>query len=544
MSQRQSFIKGALILTAAGFSVRFIGLGFRIVLGRIIGDEGIGLYQTAYPVYSTLLALSTAGIPIAISKLVSQYIAKEDYRGAYRVFSTALNVLTLSGLVISVVMFWGAQFIADNIIKDPRAFYPIAAISPAVFFVTIMSSFRGFFQGQQRMLPTAISQIFEQFFRVGVTLLLVVFIIPSQIELTAAGATFGATAGAVAGLLVLMYIYSRDRKKYISLMDGQSFYIPKGNRQTLKDILYLSLPITLSHLVIPLQSLIDLSIVPDRLQLIGFNESQRMSLYGQLTGYAGSIVHIPQIITVALAISLMPAISKASAMKNDSLVRSRTSLALRLSILLGLPSAIGMFILAEPIMVLIYNNAEAGKPLSYLSFAVIFIALYQTSSAVLQGLGKVNIPLINLSIGAVIKVVLNWYLVAIPALNINGAAIASVIGFSVSSFLNLYWLKSLTGLKLNYTRTFIKPTFAVVFMGLAVYLSYTYSMPLLQAPPLGPLSFNQANAMATFGAICIGIISYGLALFTLGALDKHDLIVIPRVGPKILAVAQKLRLIK
>ncbi len=568
MTQKQSFIKGALILTAAGFGVRFIGAGFRILLAAIIGDEGIGLYQMAYPVYSTLLAISTAGIPIAISKLVSQYITKEDYRGAYRVFITALNILSISGLIISALMLVGARFIAENIARDPRAFYPIVAIAPAVFFVTIMSAFRGFFQGQQRMMPTAISQLFEQLFRVGAALALVILLIPKRLEWAAGGAAFGAAAGAVASLLVLMYIYSRDRREFIYRMDHQKNYESKGTMTTVYDILALSIPITLSHLVMPIKNLIDMSIVPMRLEHIGFDETRRMSLYGQLTGMAAPLIHIPQIISVALAVSLVPAISQALALKDNVLIRARTSLALRLSILLGFPSAIGLFILAEPITILLYRNSEAGRPLAVMAFAIIFISLFQTSSAVLQGLGKTQVPLINLTIGAVIKVALNWVLIGIPVLNILGAALASVISFAVASALNLKKLKSEIGLKLDILRTFIKPAFAVTFMGLAVYLTYAYTLPFLISQILETLSLNRteafsifraiiadpqhefhseifrANALVTFISITVGMVSYGFALFAIGALDKKDLLMIPRLGPKILAIAQKLRFIR
>lgn len=543
MIQKHSFVKGMLILSVAGISVRFIGAGFRILLAAIIGDEGIGLYQMAYPVYSALLAVSTAGLPIAISKLVSQYMTTGDYRGAYRVFRLSLYVLGLTGLVITVAMFLGAEFIAERVAKDSRAYYPLIAIAPAIFFVTIMSAWRGFFQGQQKMLPTGLSQLFEQIVRVGVALGLVFFLFPLRLEWAAAGATFGAAAGAIAGLLTLLIIYKRQRQHFFVMMSRQKVYHHLRKRQIFYNIFALSFPITLGHLVMPLIGLVDMMVIPLRLAEIGFDEARRMALYGQLTGMAMPVIHIPAILTVAMAVSLVPAISEALALNNLSLIRSRVSLALRLTLLMGLPSAVGLFILAEPITWMLFNNREAGVFLAIMAIGVVFLTLYQTTAGVLQGLGKTRLPVIHLFIGALIKLVLNWFLTGIPVLNIRGAAIASVAAFVVASLLNLYRVKAITGIKINYSRLLFKPLFAVTFMGLAVYLSYAYFLSLLGTLALEILSQRAANALAVLIAIGVGVLFYAVPLFVLGVLDKDDLLLIPRVGPKVLAIAYKLHLI-
>ncbi len=541
--RRQSFVRGALILTVAGFAVRFIGAGFRIILARIIGDEGIGLYQVAYPVYSALLAISTAGVPIAISKLISQYLSVEDYRGARRVFGLAIKILAVSGLFISVAMYLNAGFIAERVAQDARAYYPIVAISPAIFFVTIMSTFRGYFQGQQKMLPTALSQLFEQLARVVVSLALVLFLINNSLEWAAAGATFGAAAGAIAGLLVLLVIYFRDRKSFDQNVQGQVLHAQQSSYSIALSIFSLSIPITLSHLVMPIISLIDLTVVPMRLAEAGFDKASRMALYGQLTGMAAPLIHIPQIVTIALAVSLVPAISEALALNNRDLVHSRTSLAVRLSFLLGLPAAVGLSVLAEPISILLYKNAPAGEPLTILAYAVIFIALFQVTSGILQGMGKTQLPLIHLLLGSTVKLVLNWILIGIPSLNIRGAAVASVVGFALASLLNLYRVKATTGLKFDISKFLFRPLFAVVFMGLAVRLWYYFSMPLFEGSILA-LSFEKANTAATLSAIGAGMLLYFLALLVAGGIDREDLLTIPRLGPKILAVAEKLGFLK
>lgn len=537
---KQSFVKGALILTAAGILVRVVGAGFRILLAAIIGDEGIGLYQMAYPVYSALLALSTAGIPIAISKLISQHVTQGDYRGAYRVFILALNILSFTGLIISALMVFGAEYIAVNIARDARAYYPIVAISPAIFFVTIMATFRGFFQGQQKMYPTALSQLFEQLARVTVALGLVFYLGPFRLEWAAAGASFGAAAGGIAGLMVLMFLFARERQDFIRRMQEQARYKYRKTMAVYYDIFSLSIPITLSHLVMPIIGLIDMTVVPMRLAEAGFEEARRMALYGQLTGMAAPLVHIPQIVTIALAVSLVPAISEALALNNRNLIASRASLALRLGVLLGFPSAVGLFVLAEPITVLLYNNREAGMPLAVLAFAIIFISIYQVCSGILQGLGRTKLPLINLLVGSLFKVVFNWVLIAVPALNIMGAAAASVIGFFVAALLNLYQVWRLTGVGLTFSHL-VKPAFAVIFMGLAARLSYVYSHSLFD---MGTFTAGQVNALATFTAIGAGMISYAFALLFLGALGRDDLLLIPGIGRRVLSFLERLGLMK
>jgi stage V sporulation protein B len=537
---RQSFVKGAVILTLAGISVRLVGAFFRIALAMLIGDEGVGLFQMAYPVYSTLLAISTAGIPIAISKLIAEKLARDDYHGAYRVFRVALAILAASGLVISVVLFFSADFFARTVAQDARAALALASISPAIFLVTIMSAYRGFFQGQHQMMPTALSQIAEQLGRVFVALLLVVILLPRGLEYAAAGASFGAAAGALAGLLILLVIWSRQRPAFLEGLRRQRNSEKAPFSAIVYQIFTLSVPITLGSLVMPLITIVDLSIVPQRLHDAGFDTGRATALYGQLTGMAGPLVHIPTIITVALAISLVPAISEAVALKRMNQVRERSYLAIRMTLLLGLPAALGLYLLAEPITVLLFQNAEAGAVLAMLSFSVVFLTLFQTTSGILQGLGRTTEPVKNLFYGALVKTVLTWYLTSSPAFHIRGAALATVIGFGVAALLNVYKVHILTAMPLHAVNTIVKPLIASGGMGLTVVIiyqrleSYLYTLA-------GPA---RSNALATMAAIGAGILVYGLILFIIGGIRRSDLEAIPRVGPKLARIAEKLFLLR
>lgn len=534
-----SFVKGAVILTVAGLSVRFVGAFFRIALAMLIGDEGVGLFQMAYPIYSTLLAVSTAGIPIAISKLVAENLARDNYYGAYRIFRVALSLLALSGLAISVLLYFFAGFFARTIAQDARAYLPLVSISPAIFLVTVMSAYRGFFQGQQQMLPTAVSQIFEQLGRVFIALALVVLLLPRGLDQAAGGASFGAVTGAFFGLLVLLLVWWRQRRSFFSQIHHRRTQETASVSSIVHELLALSIPITLGSLVMPIITIVDLSIVPQRLHFAGFDTARATALYGQLTGMASPIVHIPTIITVALAITLVPAISEAVALQRIRLIQDRSYLAVRVTLLLSLPSAAGLFLLAEPITLMLFQNAEAGTVLASMSMGVVFLTLYQTTSGILQGLGRTVEPVVHLFYGAVVKTLLTWVLTADPALHIRGAALATVIGFGVASLLNIYKVQILTGMPLRWPDTLGKPLLATAGMGAGLMFIYHYLGTLLNG-----LGERPANAVATLSAILLGAMIYGILLFLMGSFRRADLETVPRIGPLLIRIAEIFHLLR
>lgn len=531
-SSNSSFVRGAAILAVTGIAARIVGAVFRIVLAAILGDEGIGLYQYAYPIYSTLLVISTAGIPVALSKIMAEKIALHDYNEAIRVFRIAFILLMFSGLAIFLVLLLGAEFIAEVLIKDIKAVYPLMAISPAIFFVTVMGSLRGFFQGQQNMLPTAISQLIEQLARVGFAIMLVIIYLPLGLEYAAAGATSGAAAGGLAGLLFLAVLYLRDRHSL-----GQKNKLQSSNSETvgriINRILRLAVPVTIGGLVIPLISLIDLAVVPRQLQAAGFDIERARALYGQLTGMAGSVVYFPNVVALALSMSLVPSVSEAFALKNNSLICSRSAVAVKLTVLFSVPSAVGLFILAEPITVLLFNNAEAGYALAWMSWSVIPLCLYVSTTGLLQGLGKPITPALNMIYGGIVKTVFAWYLTAVPALNVGGAALASVIGLTVAAALNLYHVHRFTGWRGKLQELLILPGTASAAMALAAYLVYRAIAGFAESF----LSGGLLNLAATVTSIAVGIIIYGAILLFFGGFTGDELQMFPFIGRHLAKIA-------
>src|SRR6056297_469047 len=519
-----SFLKGAFILSLAGILSKIMGFGYRIILSRILGDEGIGLYQMAYPIYATLLVVSRSGIPIALAKLISDRVAKDQRKAAFKIFIVGRKLSIFVGLFFSILMAVMAKPLVNILNWDPRAFYAVIALSPAIFFVSIMATYRGFFQGLQNMVPTAYSQVLEQLVRMITMIGLVYYLIRFGLEYGAAGATFGAVTGSIAGLLLVVKIYSNKKTEIFSFIESGSVESIKTFK-IIKDIAYLGIPITFGALVQPLMNLVDAAIVPNRLQIAGFSIEAASQLYGRLAGMAMVLVNFPTIITVALAASLVPAISEAFAQDNHQLIKRRTETALRLTILIGLPSAAGLFILAEPLTSVIFNNAQAAIPLKIVAWGVFFIAIQQSTSGIIQGIGKTKIPARNLFIGAIVNAFINYYLTALPAFGIKGASIGTVTGFAVAAILNLISLKYYTDFRIKVKQFIIKPIITVSLM-----ITFTHFGFNIINNYLTNLGLSTAYALSTFAIVFLAVIVYLVLLILFKEIKYNDLKMIPYIG--------------
>jgi len=513
MDKRQSFLKGAMVLSAAGAISKVLGAVYRIPLARLIGGEGMGLYQMAYPIYTTVLALATAGVPIAISVLVSRKETAGYTGDSRKIFQISLFILSILGLILSILIMRSAGFIATYILKDARAYYPIMAVAPAIFFSGLMSVFRGYFQGHQSMVPTAVSQVVEQLFRVSAVLILAFMLFPRGIEFSAAGATFGAVIGGIAGLIVLSIFYlkwSREEKE----TKASLLYSGSRSIDLAKEMISLAIPVSFGAVVLPLVQMLDAVIVPGRLMAINYTTSQATALYGQLSGMAAVLISLPTIFTIAIATSLVPAVSEALANKDNNLLRDRVNYGIRAGMIITLPSAAGLYILAMPICDLLYATPEAGIPLEPLAFSCIVLAAFQLSSAGLQGIGRPEISMRNLVITGILKVILNYSLTSIPYLNIKGAAIGTVIAFMVGSLLNIMYLKKLTGIRYEIKRL-LKISVVTLIMAISVKIVYQ-----------ALLGVDINSHISTLLAITAGVGIYGILL---GLLKEIDINMIKRI---------------
>ncbi|MTI47649.1 putative polysaccharide biosynthesis protein [Sporosalibacterium faouarense] len=530
-------IKGAAILGVAGVIVKLIGAFYRIPLGNILTDEGLGYYQMSAPVYIFLLTISTSGFPTAIAKVVSEKRALGKYRESHKVFKVSLVLMTLVGIFTSIFIYFNSHFIASRVIQNENSYYSFIALTPALLFVPIMATFKGYFQGRQTMIPTAISQVVEQLFRVICGIMLAMYLVDFGLPEAAGGAAFGASVGAIAGTICIIIIYLFKRKRIISDLDQSLDNSIESSRSIAKRLLSIAVPITIGAAIVPIVDFSDVIIVTRRLRSIGYSSIEASSLLGQLGGFAKTLINFPQIFSLALAISLVPAISHALAQKNYNSIKRMSLAGIRLTILIGIPSACGLFILSTPIMKLLYfaNDIEtiksSGEILKILSISVIFLTLVQSLTAILQGLGKPHIPVKNLMVGSLVKIVATFTLTGIQSINVKGAAIGTVLAFMVAAILNFIAVKKHTKISINVVNVFLKPILAVITMMIIVWSTYSYLSPIL------------GEKITTILAIIIGAIVYGLILLLSGSITSKDFELLP-MGEKIVKPLKSIGLLK
>ena len=438
---KDKFLKGALILTVAGLMVKVIGSVNRILLSRLLGGEGIGLYQMAYPVYLLMLSVCSAGVPVAVSIIVAEKVARNDYAQAHRVFKVTLGLMALFGLVFALTLYGLAGYlVSSGWLRDSRAYLALVVLTPAVLFSSILASFRGYFQGYQMMTPPAVSQILEQLVRVMTMIGLAYYLLPSGLEKAAAGAAFGAVPGGIMGIIVLCWFYRRARKDWQEKISQQKETVQESVITIAKRLVLLAIPVTCANLLIPVTSSIDMLLVPNALGRAGFGVEAATTLFGYLTGMAQPLLMMATIPTMSLAASLVPAVSEACTLQCTDEILRKTTNALKICMLLVLPAAVGMYVLAGPISGTLYGTLQAAPVIAHLAPSVAFLGVFQVTTGALQGIGKTAVPMWNMLFGAALKAVAVWQLTSVAAFHILGAAWASNINFAAAALINILFL--------------------------------------------------------------------------------------------------------
>lgn len=521
MSNEKSFVKGALILTIAGVLGKMLGALYRIPFNRIVGETGAALYGLSYSVYSILFALSTAGIPLAVSKMIAVYEQRQEHGESVRLLKLTFTLLSSIGIAVGLFVFFQAEWIAASLFHEPDAALSLKALSPAMLFSCLMAVFRGYFQGHQQMIPTAISQILEQFCRVG-TIFIAIFVLAHKpLEVIVAGASFGSAVGGMMGFLFLSCVFLFYYKKH-KPRNKVAPAAPETNAEMMKTLLYLAVPISIGALVLPIMQFIDSSLVISRLEVSGLSHGKALVQYGFLASYAMPIINLPFIITTAISASLVPTVADLFEQNNQEGIHHNIRTSLMLTIILMLPAAAGLATLGDAICKLLFKTASPGIALSYVAFTVLCVGLYQVSAGALQGLGKVLVPMVSLLIGAIIKGVLTFILPAQPGADVRMAAIATVIGFAIAALHNIWQLGCIVGWQwFSLKQMILKPAFATMAMAACVLL--------IKAQFENPM----ANATLVTGlCIVVGAVSYFIVLFAIGGIDQATLEKIPKIGHK------------
>ncbi|MCI6188763.1 MAG: polysaccharide biosynthesis protein [Clostridium sp.] len=509
--KKQSLIKGSLILGIAGMLTRFLGIFFRWPLFMLIGDEGVGYYQMVYPLYMFFIAMAS-GIPIAMSKMISESNAISDIKTSFQVVKESAILTIFIGTGTSLILFLFSKQIINFLNWDYKAYYSLIGISFAPMIISFVTVLRGFFQGFQNMTPSAISQILEQIGRVVFGVGLAYILLEKGIEFSAGAASFGATAGGILAGLFLYFQYRKTKKSFKIIK-------VKSNPDILTKILKISIPISLGATVGTIMSLIDSILVPQKLLQAGFNKTQSTILYAQLTGKASVIVNIPLTLSIALCTSLIPIIAESYVLKRREEIKSKVNLSIKMSAVIAIPCMFGLFFMAEPIMRFILpGRSEGGNILKYLSLSIPFIIITQTTTSILQSVGSYIIPIINLLIGCILKIILTIVLVPISYINIYGAVIASVSAYVIVAILNVIAMKKKLGLKLNPYENFVKPSYASIFMIIGVLLSYSYLF-----------KNTSSNGVSCLLSILLGVIIYTMGIIILKIFNiKNDKKIIKR----------------
>lgn len=437
---KQSFLKGALILLLASIIVKAMGFLYQILIIRMISPEGIGIFNMIFPLYITALVLTTAGLPLAVSKFVAEEMATGKYVHAQKIFGTAITLLFIFSTVITFLFILSAPQLIKSLYADPRVLPAFLFLLPTLLLVAISSVIKGFFQGLQDMRPTALSQLIEQVIRISSGFLLIYFLHPYGLTWAAVGLSLAVFLSELGGLIYLVTLY----KKNIS---PQLFHKP--SLAILKRLFSFGIPITITRLVSSAVAAIESSLIPHQLRKANFTLSQTTSFYGELSGIAFTILAIPSTLTFSLATTLVPAISEAQSKKQAQLLCQRTSEAIGITIIAGVPCGLILFFWGPLITKLLFNVTQAGELLRILALGSIFLYLLQTTAGILQGLGYVKTNFLTTLVGGIIKLSGIYLGGAHPFFGPSRIALSYVASYLAVSLLNLAIIKRKTGLILQ-----------------------------------------------------------------------------------------------
>ena len=580
-----TFFGGAAILAMGILVVKVIGLFYKIPLVNIIGTEGSADFNNAYNIYSVLLTISTAGLPVAVSKMVSEANALGRQNQVHKVFRLSLAAFLTLGVVSFLIMYFGSEQLA-GMMHDSLAAAGIRALAPAVICVGCLSAFRGYAQGHGNMTPTAVSQILEALCKLVIGLGLAYWLVragqPSHVA--AAGAITGVTVGTILALAYMIFNFVSTRMR--EEKDTQD--APDSARRILSTLMKIAIPITISSSMVGIVTVIDSALVQGQIQKVLISDPDSWALYQQVVDFAPleaardawqqavssgaaaeavsqlygavelaaenisrslygnysgalTIYNLPLSLMAAITASVIAAVSAALARRDRRGAARITGSALRITALLAFPMGVGLFVLGTPIIRLIFPELDAsvaGPLLSTLGIASIFVCLMLVCNSVLQAHGFINLPVVIMALGGVVKIVTNYNLVAVPTIGISGAPVGNVLCFGLCMVLDLVVIARVIHGRPDYLPLLAKPAAAAGVMGLGAWAVYGLLSKLLsyeevtQAGETIQTLGKTGNGIAVMGAILIAVIIYAVLVVALRAISREDLSLMPK-GDKI-----------
>ena len=536
--KKHSFFRGMMILIVAQVLVKIFGLVYRLVIVNVpgFGNVGTGYFSAGYQIYTLMLALSSIGLPTVVTKFVSERVAVGDIKGAQRVFRICATLFISLGAVLSFSLYFGADYIATNLLNVPDLALIFRVLSPAIVFVSASSMIRGYFTGMENMTATSVSQILEQLLNAVLSIAFVYAVIGKEPHIMATAANVSATVAIIITFIYLVIYYFRKRLRVDKKEKSKEDNVKTST--LLSRILKYSIPITTSSIISVLNNVIDTATVSRGIQKAFARvihvktelEAKAMEMQGIL-GKIETITMLPLAVNLALSTVLVPSLASAKALKQEKEISNRIKSSLFISTVIILPCAAGMIALASPILQMLYPSAPDGMyVMMLLSIAMIFIGYNQTMSGSLQGIGKTLTPMIALLVGAMVKIILNIVLVQNPNINIYGAPISSII-CQLITFIILYSvLRKQVDIKMKFSKNVFKPIVISSFMGALVYASY-----------IG-MRYVTGNTISTLVAVVVGVLIYVVLVFKTKVIVKEDIEYLIK-SKKLMNILYKLKLL-
>ena len=523
---------GVIILTLSNLLIKTIGLLFKIPITNIIGDEGMGYFNSAYRIYIWFYMISTAGLPIALSIMISESRTKGNIREVKKIYKITMILFIIIGFSGMAIMMIGSKLFAAII--DLNAVYMcIISIAPTIFFICVSSAIRGFFQGYQNMLPTAVSQIIEATGKLSLGIILAIYAVNKgyALPMVAAYSISGLTIGAGAGMMFLLAAKWRFKEDKINL-ENKSEQNVRASINLIMTLVKLAVPITVSASVMSLTDFIDVAIIMRRLQDIGYTEQSAAAMYGNYSALAVSMFNMPPALIYPISYSIIPLISSTLAAGATEKAVNIMKNAIKVVAIIAFPTALGLSVLAKPILSLFFrtSSAETAAPLlSVLALSVFFIGMLSVTNAILQANGYERKPIISIISGAVVKVISSAVLIGIPVINIYGAPIGTFLCYLTITVINFRFLSKYANITPAIVKVFIKPLISAVICAAAAGFSYILFEKFISAK------------IASVCAIAFAGIVYIIMLLLLKGVNREEIIMLPK-GNKIYTVLCKLKL--
>ena len=543
--ESNNFLVQGAILAVAGILVRLIGLAYRVPLLRIIGSKGMGYYSTAYNLYAIILLLSSYSLPLAVSKMVSSRIAKNEYRNANKILRAALIYATIVGGLGFVIVFFGANFFASNLYQMPLAKYALQSLAPTIWIMAYLGVLRGYFQGHSTMVPTALSQILEQIINAAVSVGAAYYLCEMALKQAkgedvkaaygAAGGTIGTGAGTVIALLVMLaffFVTANVRRK--NIVNDKT--LRKESFSTITRVLILTvIPVIASTAIYNINSVLDGMVFGQSMKALGLEE-ETSRLYGIYTGGYLVLVNVPVAIANAMSSSLIPTISRSFSKGERGDVNSKISMVIRFATIVSFPCAIGLAVISMPVMGILFNSMEDAMLAAYLmilgSGVVVLYSVSTVTNAVLQGTSLINKPVKNALISLIIHFIILYILLFTFKSNVIGLVFGNMVFALSMCVLNARSIRRNLSYKQEFIKTYLMPFICAGLMGIVVYIVYTFILRL-----------SSSRVILTLIPIMVGAPVYAILLIGTRTISKNEILQMPK-GRKIVNILQKVRLLK